>query len=80
MIYLLTTCILDITYGVIDWSARKFFSYIYRSSSAQHVLGYSDILEIQKELLDKQTQLVENYQQIIEQQQEKIDALLNYNE
>lgn len=79
MIYLLTTCILDLTYGVIDWTARKLFSYMYRSTYYQPVLTYSDMLENQQKLLDKQTQLVKNYQQIIEQQQEKIDTLLNYN-
>lgn len=78
MIYLLTTCILDVTYGIIDWTTRKLFSYAYRNIYSQPVLTFADILEEQQNMLNNQKKLVENYQQIIEQQQEKIDKLLNY--
>ena len=79
MIYFVTTLFLDVTYGVIDWTARKIFSYVYKNTYTQPVLKLTDILEKQQKLLDKQTHIVQNYRQIIEKQQEEIDVLLNYN-
>jgi hypothetical protein len=75
MIYFLTTCFLDITYGVIHWTAQKLFSYFF--IQANNKIEYNDLFLKQEHFIKQQTYLVDNYKQIIEKQQKQIDKLLH---
>ena len=78
MIYFLTTCILDVTYGLVHWTSQKVFSYFF--TPADNRLLYNDIFLKQEHFIQQQTYLVENYKQIIEKQQTQINTLLNQSE
>lgn len=78
MIYFLTTCILDITYGIVHWTSHKLFSYFFLQTDNR--IEYKDLLSNQIKFIQQQSFLVEDYKQIIEKQQNQIDSLLNHSE
>jgi len=73
MIYFLTNCVLDVTYGIMHWTSYKIFSYFFKYPNDNRI---EDFVLIQENMLLHHTTLVNNYKNIIEQQQKQINLML----
>lgn len=73
MIYFITTCILDVTVGIIHWTSSQIFSYIWNRKSSNKYIEY---ISIQNEYLQEHVKITNNYKNIIQDQQKQIEKLL----
>jgi len=68
--------ILDVTFGVVEWTTKKIFSYVWRNNTAKWKSikydAYEDIIEV----IDKQQHQLVSYREIVEQQQNQINTLI----
>lgn len=73
MIYFITTCILDVTAGIIHWTSNQIFSYIWNRKPTDKYIEY---MSIQHEYLQQHIKITNEYKNIIQAQQKQIQSLL----
>lgn len=74
MFYILTTMVLDATFGIVEWTSKKLVSYVWNMYTPCKIRdkSHEEFLEI----IEKHQTQLEYYNTLIEQQQTQIQSII----